>query len=262
MKLFERMFDDAAIFPPGNAPMASAVAAYVEHKRTPYGALVGPFVCSAARLPELTAQLEAQGTALELVLVAGPQAFDAAVDSAISDSRLTLRAVEVRMGTDDTAPVMPDGVDLFLEFPWGVEPVIPEGAARKMRTGGLEASTFPSEAQLGDGIAWCVGNSVPFKLTAGLHDAIRWSDLVSGFEHHGFLNIALATHAAIDTGDAAQLSSILGNRNSAQIADLIRQLTDDEVAAVRSLFRSFGTCNVADPINDLRALGLLNDGAV
>jgi len=258
VNLFERMFDDAAIFPPGNAPMAAAVADHGEQLRGPYGPLVGPFVCSAARLSELTAELEAQGTALELALVTGHTEFDFAVDAALAETRISLRAIEVRMEPDDAAPVAPEGVDLFLEYPWDATPAIPAGAARKMRTGGLDASHFPTDEELAQGIHSCVSNDIPFKLTAGLHDAIRWSDTVTGFEHHGFLNIVLATHAALGGGDTEQLSTILDNRNSAQIADRIRQLTDDESLAIRGKFRSFGTCSVADPINDLQALGLLD----
>lgn len=256
--LFERMFDDAALFPPGNAPMAAAVADHGEQLRGPYGPLVGPFVCSAARLSELTAELEAQSTALELALVSGHTEFDPAIDAALAETRISLRAIEVRMEADDSAPVAPEGVDLFLEYPWDATPAIPAGAARKMRTGGLQASHFPTDEELAEGIHSCVTNDIPFKLTAGLHDAIRWSDMVTGFEHHGFLNVVLATHAATEGGDAAQLSTILSGRNSTEIADRIRQLRNDEVTAIRGMFRSFGTCSVADPINDLRALGLLD----
>jgi hypothetical protein len=54
--LFTGLFDDAAIFPPGDAPMASAVPAHRD-VRTRLGDLVGPFVVPAARLDELTAHL-------------------------------------------------------------------------------------------------------------------------------------------------------------------------------------------------------------
>ena len=51
--LFDGMFDDAALFPPGDAPMAAAVPAHRE-LRDRLGSLVGPFVVPAPRLDELT----------------------------------------------------------------------------------------------------------------------------------------------------------------------------------------------------------------
>ena len=46
-------FDDAALFPPGNAPIANAVRAHLARRGTKDGQLVGPFVCSVARLEDL-----------------------------------------------------------------------------------------------------------------------------------------------------------------------------------------------------------------
>jgi hypothetical protein len=51
--LFEAIFDDAAIFPPGNAAMPDAVRTHMKHLRSEHGDWVGPFVCSADRLVEL-----------------------------------------------------------------------------------------------------------------------------------------------------------------------------------------------------------------
>ena len=38
----------------------------------------------------------------------------------------------------------------------------------------------------------------PFKCTAGLHNAVRHRAADTGFEHHGFLNVLLATRQAFD----------------------------------------------------------------
>ncbi|HJX44708.1 MAG TPA: hypothetical protein VJ352_13620, partial [Geodermatophilus sp.] len=53
---FAGLFDDAALFPPGDAPMGVAVPAHRE-LRARLGDLVGPFVVPAARLDELGAHL-------------------------------------------------------------------------------------------------------------------------------------------------------------------------------------------------------------
>ncbi|WP_143517525.1 hypothetical protein [Pseudonocardia sp. MH-G8] len=53
------MLDDAALFPPENAPMVTAVPAHRKHRASWYALLVGPFLVPAARLDELTAHLPA-----------------------------------------------------------------------------------------------------------------------------------------------------------------------------------------------------------
>ena len=54
---FARFFDDAALFPPGDAPVAAAVPAHRE-LRGRLGDLVGPFVVPAARLDELAVMVD------------------------------------------------------------------------------------------------------------------------------------------------------------------------------------------------------------
>jgi hypothetical protein len=66
--LFTGFFDDAALFPPGDAPMAVAVPAHRE-LRERLGDLVGPFVVPAARLGELTAHL-GDGGPIDVSLIA------------------------------------------------------------------------------------------------------------------------------------------------------------------------------------------------
>ena len=47
------LFDDAALFPPGNAAMPDAVAGHAGYRQAWYAGLVGRFVCPAGRLAEL-----------------------------------------------------------------------------------------------------------------------------------------------------------------------------------------------------------------
>lgn len=57
--LYTGLVDDAALFPPGNAPMPDALASHAEHRASWYRALVGPFLCPDTRLPELRKELPA-----------------------------------------------------------------------------------------------------------------------------------------------------------------------------------------------------------
>jgi hypothetical protein len=55
--LFDGLLDDAAMFPPEDAPLADAVVGHAAHRLAWYSDLVAAFVCAAGRLPSLSAQL-------------------------------------------------------------------------------------------------------------------------------------------------------------------------------------------------------------
>jgi hypothetical protein len=96
--LFRRLFDDAAIFPPGNAPMSAALADHWRHEKAWYTTTVGPFVCSELRWAELLRTLSPDTGApidLALVVAGGLPALADAVSSALAEPRVVLRAVEV-----------------------------------------------------------------------------------------------------------------------------------------------------------------------
>jgi hypothetical protein len=260
--LFYDLFDDAAMFPPQNAPAALAVPTHLALRRGPYADYVGPLLVADDRIDEL-ASVE-HGEPLEIVVIGRPtrpvllrggidvvgreQVWDGEpVESADIGNRLALEPV----GLD----AVEDLLDLVGEARIDGAPVI-----AKFRTGGVTADAFPSE----DDLAYCVlaayNAGVPFKLTAGLHHAVRHTGERTGFEHHGFLNVMVAAarcHAGAGVGDVAQA---LGVRDAASLADEVRSWSDDDGAAVRSSFTSFGCCGVEDPIQDLLDLGLI-DGA-
>ena len=71
------------------------------------------------------------------------------------------------------------------------------GLRLKFRTGGLDAAAFPSSEVLAGWIDAALDRETQFKCTAGLHRAVRHTG-EDGFEHHGFLNVLLATRRAFD----------------------------------------------------------------
>ena len=127
----------------------------------------------------------------------------------------------------------------------------------KFRTGGVKAELYPDEAELAAAIKAVVDARVPYKATAGLHHAIRNTDPQTGFEQHGFLNLLLATEAALNGAEEAELIRRLADRDGAAIAERVAALDPDQVTAVRAAFRSFGTCSISDPLTELVELGLL-----
>ena len=255
--LFDHFFDDAAIFPPGNAPMADAVREHVAALDSPIGRHLGPFVCSASRLVGLGEAMTGLGVdQLDLALVAPAGSAAGAIDIVDGDPRLRLRAVEIS-GDDSDAPAVPAGTRLVVERPVQGPFNLPDGAVLKLRTGGEKSDDFPDEAALAAALRTALDQGLDVKLTAGLHNAVRHTDPETGFEHHGFLNVILAVHEALSgPGD---LTDVLGEQDGSALAAAVADLDESERALIRSRFLSFGTCSIGEPMDDLRALDLLQE---
>jgi hypothetical protein len=268
--LFVDLCDDAAVFPPGKVPLTDAVPAHVWHQGSAHAPLVGPFVVAAKdldRLAPLVAHLEPRTFRLSLtVQLAQLAAAMAYVDHM---DPVHLEALEVALPDEvAAAQVVPaveralDGrrVPAFVELPRDARrPEIVEALSRtdfmaKLRTGGVRADLHPDEKELASAVAALVAEGVPFKATAGLHHAVRNADPDTGFEQHGFLNLLAATGAALDGADEARLVTLLADRDAARVADHVRALPP----TVRNAFRSFGTCSIAEPVEELTGLGLLD----
>ncbi|MGH3470604.1 MAG: hypothetical protein ACRDPG_00990 [Nocardioidaceae bacterium] len=285
---FARLVDDAAIFPPGSLPMAQAVPAHARHRATWYADLVGPLVCSDDRLADLQRELDAVDPAAPLsvsvTVSGGAGAIEPAIVWVTRDERLHLGGVEVALRDEDDLrrnaarmatvleETLPDDAIAFIEMPrlyadsvphgWGaaLDEVAAGGYSAKFRTGGAAPDEFPSPAELATVIAACLDREVAFKCTAGLHHAVRHAAPVTGFEHHGFLNVLLATRVSLDGADVGDVADLLANSDSAEVVSRCRDVGPDGLARARRWFCSFGSCSVDEPVGDLVALGLLADG--
>jgi hypothetical protein len=103
-------------------------------------------------------------------------------------------------------------------------------------------------------ICACRDRKLPFKRTAGLHHAIRHTDPETGFIHHGFLNVLVATAQAVNHGaEVADVAATLGGTDPVPLIEATRRLLDQ----TRPLWAGFGSCSVTDPVEDLSRLGLL-----
>jgi hypothetical protein len=291
---FVDLVDDAALFPPEKAPMAAALAGHREHRGAWYADLVGPFLCPVAQLGELREELDRSPDSssgrkgpLELGLIAGVldddgrTALVAALAVVADDPRLELRAVEAALRAPtgksagkplapqvaDTLAALPDDpdVDCYVELP-RVDGWLAEGwqdalaaltrHSAKLRTGGPTAEAFPSEAEVAAFVHWCVAEEVQFKCTAGLHRAVRNDDAETGFAHHGFLNVLLATYRATQDADVRAVTAELARTDGEAMAAEVRGL-GDELEVARAYFLCFGSCSVREPQEDLSGLGLL-----
>ncbi len=278
--LFQGLFDDAAVFPPGNLPVAEAVPAHLAHRAAPYADAVGPLLCGAGRLGELAAAADAvtgsaDGTAADgtgprlrvgLVLPGGSSelgpALTAAAPFVVAGVELATRDAGEAVAALDLLlpPHVPAAVELPRELLRGdgleevLDVLVDSPYRAKFRTGGVVAGAFPDEAELAGFLTGCAQRGLPYKCTAGLHHAVRHTDPATGFEHHGFLNVLLAA-AETDPKTAAE---ILAERSGAVLAEAVRSLTDRQVKVIRNSFTAFGTCSIAEPLDDLAALGLLS----
>ena len=279
--LFAGLCDDAALFPPGNAPVAAAVPAHRGYRSAWYADLVGPFLLGADRIAEVGAAAAAEPLDVVLVVRAGPAALGDAL--ARLAERPALRLAGVELGPDaagtpaDAAARCRDA--LARELPPGAAGVVElrrpadGGSARgraeldaaldllaaaglraKYRTGGLEPGAFPPAGELAAFVSGCAARALPFKCTAGLHHAVRHTDPATGFTHHGFLNILAATDAALRGAEQGVVAGVLECERG---GDLAGALADTDAAALRAVFTAYGTCSVAEPLEDLAALGLL-----
>ena len=116
---------------------------------------------------------------------------------------------------------------------------------------------FCDEQDLARALVLCAAEPLTFKCNSGLHLAVRHRDLETGFEHHGYLNLALAARAAGATGNVAAVAAILRVRRAEELVQQIIDLTAVDAKAVRSVLGSVSTSNVIESVNDLVDLRLV-----
>ncbi|WP_432947035.1 hypothetical protein ACQPXM_09850 [Kribbella sp. CA-253562] len=275
--LFRHLVDDAAMFPPGNLPLPEAVAAHRAHRTAPYAELVGAFVCADQDLMTVAAEAAKTGDGpleVAVVITGGAGGIEPAVRYGDRSADVTVTAVEVRLrdeddlsrnalrvvrACDDCLDEENAFVEIGLDGAWerALDVVADAGYAAKLRTGGLDASLFPRADQVAAFVTACLDREVPFKCTAGLHNAVRHTADDTGFEHHGFLNVLLATRASLDGAGLDDLTAILDERDGETLAATARDLSEQQAENARRWFTSYGSCSIDEPYADLKALGLL-----
>lgn len=272
MRLFVGLLDDAAVFPPGDLPLDEAVPAHLAHQQASYGDLVGPLVVGAADLGALADVVDVlRPGAVDVAVTAPAPLLARALQRAARIPAIRVVAVEASlpdgMSPDEALRVVGGAAgevpDVFVEVPRDerrerlLAALAWAGHAAKFRTGGVRAELHPDDAELAVSVVAAVRAGVPFKATAGLHHAVRNTDPATGFEQHGFLNLLVATGAAIAGADGPDVAAVLADRDAAGLVARARELPP----RVRDAFRSFGTCSIAEPVEELAGLGLLADPA-
>lgn len=294
--LFAALIDDAAVFPPGLAPLPVAVREHRAHRTSRYAALIGPLLVPASSAAELVELVPPGAEPLRVGLIARPGTPLHTVTDALhllrEHPQVQVAAVEVGwtpewrdldLGVLDRVPA------LVLEVPRGEDQVRAlDDIARetadaatdddtddddtdedgdagpvlaKFRTGATPAWDWPDEEELAAFLHAAAARHLPFKLTGGLHHAVRGSHTVKGHteEQHGLLNVLCAVQAAVDGLSPTALVTLLSQRDPHPLVREVAALTAPDAARVRTLFTAYGCCGVTDPVTELSELDLIEE---
>lgn len=293
--LMADIIDYAGLFPPARLDMAQAVRDYAAHRAGRDAWMLGAFILPCSRLDEFASAarevLRESESAEPWPLSAPARPADdpdltadlAAIarfnkaHARADAGRAAIESIELKAsdaaGIDRALDLMPDALFAFFELPADrdvrgmVAAMAGLDAGAKVRTGGLTADLFPPPEALATFIHACATTGVPFKATAGLHHPFTHdSRTVVGAKEFGFVNLFVgAALLSLDRIDRAQLTEALSDEAPADFSfkddSIIWKgcaLSAQEMEEVRSKFAlSFGSCSFVEPLDGLRALGLL-----
>jgi hypothetical protein len=229
--LLARLIDHAPTFPPASLPVEEAIVEDRRARESPESWMLARLAWPASRLAELGDEER------ELTLI-----LDGPFGTGPVPGTGRVRAVEGRGDPAELVGLAPEvyveGADLDLLSELGLR--------AKIRCGGERA---PSVDELAAFVRGCRERALPFKATAGLHHAVRQDGA------HGFLNLLAAAvfeEAALEEDDAdafALSESAFTWRDSVA--------GPAAIARARGLFVGFGSCSFLEPVDELKALGLV-----
>lgn len=272
--LLDRLVDDAAIFPPGNAPLDVAIRDHASHRASAYASMVGPLLVRDNDVAEVVDLAEGP---LEIGVIGttGPIGLEQAIATLHDFPHVRVVAFELPLPSGDPASAAKDlvlalagsdDVTVSVELPrpgayvsdaWlaAADEIAAAGFQAKFRTGGVESAAYPDEQELAAVFSALLHHRL--KLTAGLHRAVRNTQPATGFEQHGFLNIMVAVHRLHSGATVDDAAEVLADRDGRALAEVVRAWSEEEAATVRRTFCSFGSCSVIEPYEDLVDLGVI-----
>jgi hypothetical protein len=231
--LLERLIDHAPLFPPASLPLPEALAEDERARKSAHEWALGRFVCPASLLPLLPDV--GRGVTAILDVPLAPEARVEAVEAPPGADLPTLHDLAAEVYVEVS---LDDDLDARLDE------VAEHGFRAKARcTGG--------PAGLGMFLRACRERQLPYKLTGGLHHALRTE------REHGLLNVLAAAvfgdEEALHEEDPEAFSlSPDGFRCRERTAS-----NDEIVQARRESLQSIGSCSFFEPIEELESLGIL-----
>jgi len=282
--------DYAGLFPPSALSMEEAVLNFAKYRASVESWMLGRFVVPVARLDELK---EAASSLVEGENEPWPISALAAEDIYDTFRRLTrfneensgafvVDSLEVKANTvskiENTVDMLPDNVTAFFEIGLGqnfaelIATLAIDRQHAKLRTGGGTPDEFPRSRDIIRFVRTCLAGNVPFKATAGLHHPIRCYRPLTYAEGgpsgtmHGFLNMFLMTGFARESFKPDTLEELMEEEfgevfHFDELGVTWRGenfLSNWQLERLRRLgIQSFGSCSFEEPVEDLKALGLL-----
>jgi hypothetical protein len=294
--LLSHVIDFAGMYPPARQPLSDAAHDYARYRAGPHAWMLGRFVvpveklddCARAAAPYIAAD-PTNGWKLSAV-AGGDLAHDLPAIAAFNRLHRDVQcdAVEVRAQTRDEIDAIAEALGretptVYVEIPSAGDPspliarIADHGLRAKIRTGGVVPAMVPPPDAVVRFIGACCEHHVSFKATAGLHHAVCGeyaltydADSVRG-PMYGFINVLLAAVWTRRTGASDATTALLKSGDPRTFAfrndgvrwrDIERAhealMTVHELAHARdSLVIALGSCSFEEPVNELRALGLI-----
>jgi hypothetical protein len=271
--LFAGLVDDASVLPPGSTRAGAAAFTFGKHLTSWYAELLGVLLVPSGLL-ELDDLAAGQPVG---VVNDGPIAALPASLDRLRATGVVVRQVEAAVARrgEDPQPGLAElralaatqNLEVYAEIPlsWGLLGALDtvaearaegERIAAKFRVGGLAAELFPTPVELAAVLCACRDRQLPFKVAAGLRHALRQTDPETGFSHHGFLNVLVASLAAADGAEVADIAEVLAATHPLPLVEPARAARDEP----RPLWAGFGVTEVMEPLTELVRLGLINGG--
>lgn len=289
--LLEGAIDYAGLFPPAALSMPEAVINYAAYRNSNYSWMLGRFIVPVGRLDEFRESagdfVSRDAASTWRVSVIGSNDLDDTlrlVDdfNSAHTPEIICDTLEIKGETEGfiekaAGAMLPDvtayfEIPLNADFPDLMARLAMTGQRAKLRTGGITPESFPTTPSIIRFVRTCLGASILFKATAGLHHPIRCfkpltyaSDSPSG-TMHGFLNLFLMTGFVLEGYRISLLEDVMEEEFEEVFRVEEQSLTwrDSyslnlrQIEAIRREgLQSFGSCSFDEPVSELRALGML-----
>lgn len=280
------VIDYAGLFPPAKLSMTQTVENFARYRVCSESWMLGRLIVPLSRLSEFEESAAPYECYWPLSVI-GQGSLSADLEQIArfnerrsDDHDMQIVSLEKRLSANDEVSAGDlaslNELEIYFEVSATDQESIPRLAARglmaKIRTGGLDASAFPSVSELSTFLVNCNDSNLASKATAGLHHPLRANRKASSaadspeVEMHGFLNLFIASAMLCASAiDLDQLQEILSEREAKAFQfnnDQVRWKdvtanVDQVEQARRDRVRSFGSCSFDEPIEDLKAMGLL-----
>lgn len=270
----QALVDYAGLFPPAQLDVPSAVREYLEAREGRYAWMLGRFIARRSQVDGVLAAIPAgERVRLSVILDGGKSDLEwvagfhrATRAGSIEVMEIALAPAEIDAFAQARCDRGLEAVPAFVETPAdAMDALSVNGLGAKIRCGGLNPDAYPSPVAVAHFISAAFVHRVPFKATAGLHHPVRHYNEAAGVKMHGFLNLLAAAALARSGAPDPEIAEAVDCEEVRAFGlddggFRYREHSFDRafMAAVRSeQFVSYGSCSFAEPVDDLRAMGVL-----